>query len=425
MVAGGALANDAPLSAELYDPTTGTFQQAAFATRMHLGVAHRLPDGRVLVTGDQPEVFDASATTPVPAVTPRSDGPFFATGDPIEDRVGHRATRLRDGRVLILGGWSSDVWGPGPDRFASAEIYDPKTGSFTSTGAMRVSQVPDADDTEFGQFTLQLRDGRVLVLGDRKYSWGVQVFDPVTGTFSHLGSLGPEEVTVGQPIAGVQLVDGRILLFGPPLDRSSTIDSDAMAYELDLAQPRATKIADLPGCRGVHDAVVLADGRVVLRCAYGGENEARVFDPDTGKSSILDVPSRERRAMVLLADGRVLFTSGKETTILTVYDPVTGRTVASGTLPALAIDERLSEGPSLTVLGDGRVLIIGGRDVLLWDPNTATASTLPAPLAIREGHTATLLDDGRVLVVGGARWPTDRGVPTPLGAELFDPSALP
>ena len=76
---------------------------------------------------------------------------------------------------------------------------------------------------------------------------------------------------MGQPIAAVQLVDGRILLFGPPLDRSSTIDSDAMAYELDLAQPRATKIADLPGCRGVDDAVVLADGRVVLRCAYGGE----------------------------------------------------------------------------------------------------------------------------------------------------------
>jgi hypothetical protein len=424
LVAGGVLVNDAPLSAELYDPNTGTFQQAAFATRMHIGVAHRLSDGRVLVTGDQPEVFDPSATTPAVPVTPRPDGPFIATGDPIEDRVGHTATRLRDGRVLIIGGWSPDVWG-GPDQFASAEIYDPKTGSFTSTGAMRVSQVPDVDDTEFGQFTLPLRDGRVLVLGDRRYSWGVQVFDPATDTFSQLGSLGPEEVTVGQPIAGVQLVDGRILLFGPPLDRSSTIESDAMAYELELGQPRATKVADLTGCRGVDEAVVLADGRVILRCAYGGENEARVFDPDTDQSSILDVPSRERRSMVLLADGRVLFTSGKETTILTVYDPVTGRTVASETLPALASDDRRSEGPTLTVLGDGRVLIIGGRDALLWDPNTATASTLPAPLAIREGHTASLLEDDRVLIVGGTRWPTDRGLPLPLGAELFDPSALP
>ena len=198
-----------------------------------------------------------------------------------------------------------------------------------------------------------------------------------------------------------------------------------MAYELDLAQPRATKIADLPGCHGVDEAAVLADGRVVLRCAYGGENEARLFDPDTGRSSILDVPSRERRSMVLLADGRVLFTCGKETTSLTVFDPSIGRTVASGSLPALATDNPRSNGPSLTVLKNRRVLIIGGRDALLWDPSTAIASTLPAPLAIRDGQTATLLDDGRVLVVGGTRWPADRGVPIPLGAELFDPSALP
>ena len=425
MVAGGGLVNDGPLSAELYDPTTGTFQQAAFASQAHMGVAHQLHDGRVLVTGGQPEVFDPSATTPAAPVTPRSDGPFMATGDPIEDRVGHTATRLRDGRVLIVGGDSPNDWRPGPYQLASAEIYDPRTGSFMSTGAMHVSHVPDVDDTVFGHVALLLGDGRVLVLGDRRHSWAVQIFDPATGTFRYLGSLGPEEVTVGQPIAAVQLVDGRILLFGPSLDRSSTIESDAMAYELDLGQPRATKIADLPGCRGIDDAVVLADGRVVLRCAYGGQNEARVFDPGTGRSSILDVPSRERRSMVLLADGRVLFTSGWETTILTVYDPVTERTVASETLPAFASDDRLSEGPTLTVLGDGRVLIIGGRDALLWDSNTAIASTLPAPLAIREGHTATLLEDGRVLIVGGTRWPTDRGLPHPLGAELFDPSALP
>ena len=82
-----------------------------------------------------------------------------------------------------------------------------------------------------------------------------------------------------------------------------------MAYELDLGQPRATKIADLPGCRGVHDAVVLADGRVVLRCAYGGQNEARcsIHGPAGRRSSTF---LSRARSMVLLADGRVLFTSG-------------------------------------------------------------------------------------------------------------------
>jgi hypothetical protein len=425
LVAGGTLANDAPLSAELYDPNTGTFQQAAFATRMHIGVAHRLLDGRVLVTGDQPEVFDPSATMPVPTVTPRSDRIFIATGEPIEDRGAHSATRLHDGRILIIGGQSSSVWGSGREQLASAEIYDPKTGSFTATGAMRVSPVPDVDDTVFGHSALLLSDGRVLVIGDRRFSWGVQIFDPATGVFSDLGSLGPEAVTVGQPIAAVQLVDGRILLFGPPLDQSSTIDSDALAYELDLAQLRATKIADLRGCHGVDVAVALADGRVVLQCAYGGVRETRVFDPRTGGSSTLDLPSTEFRAMVVLADGRVLFTGEGETTSLTIYDPATGRTVASGTLPAFVSDDRQPAAPSLTVLNDGLVLVIGGRVAILWDPSAATASTLPSTLANREGHTATLLDDGRVLVFGGTRWPTDRGVPLPLGAELFDPSALP
>ena len=424
LVAGGTLANDAPLSAELYDPNTGTFQQAAFATRMHIGVAHRLLDGRVLVTGDQPEVFDPSATMPVPTVTPRSDRIFIATGEPIEDRVAHSATRLPDGRILIIGGQSPSVWGPGRDQLASAEIYDPTTGSFAATGAMRVSQVPDVDDTVFGHSALLLSDGRVLVMGDRRLSWGVQIFDPATGVFSDHGSLGPEAVTVGQPIAAVQLVDGRILLFGPPLDQSSTINSDALAYELDLGQLRATKIADLRGCHGVDGAVALADGRVVIQCAYGGEREARVFDPRTGGSSTLDLPSTEFRAMVVLADGRVLFTGEGETTSLTIYDPGTGRTVASGTLPAFVSDDGQPAAPSLTVLNDGRVLAIGGRDAILWDPSAAIASNLPAPLANREGHTATLLDDGRVLVFGGTRWPTDRGVPLPLGAELFDPSGV-
>jgi hypothetical protein len=263
------------------------------------------------------------------------------------------------------------------------------------------------------------------VLGDRRFSWGVQIFDAATGVFSYLGSLGPEAVTVGQPTAAVQLVDGRILLFGPPLDQSSTIDSDALAYELDLGQLRATKIADLHGCHGVDEALVLADGRVVLQCAYGEQREVRVFDPRTGGSSTLDVPSPENRSMVVLADGRVLFAAGEEATSLTIYDPATGRTVASGTLPAFVSDDGRSAARSLTLLSDGRVLAIGGRVAILWDPSAPNPSTLPAPLANREGHTATLLDDGRVLVVGGTRWPTDRGVPLPLGAELFDPSTLP
>jgi hypothetical protein len=43
-------------------------------------------------------------------------------------RISHTATSLTDGRVLVAGGYA--------DRVASgAELYDPRSGTFTETGS--------------------------------------------------------------------------------------------------------------------------------------------------------------------------------------------------------------------------------------------------------------------------------------------------
>src|SRR5882724_8401606 len=65
----------------------------------------------------------------------QSAGTFTTTGNMTVTRVGHSATLLPNGRVLIAGG-SSSAFSTGTVR-ATAELYDPVTRAFLATGNMR------------------------------------------------------------------------------------------------------------------------------------------------------------------------------------------------------------------------------------------------------------------------------------------------
>src|SRR4029077_5233514 len=70
-----------------------------------------------------------------------------------DGRGNHASVVLRDGRVLLIGGISNVAF------LSSAELYDPKTGTFTATGGMAHPRgTPEA---------MLLADGRVLVTGGR------------------------------------------------------------------------------------------------------------------------------------------------------------------------------------------------------------------------------------------------------------------
>jgi hypothetical protein len=142
-------------SAELYDPATGTWSPTG---SLHTGrfnhTATLLPNGKVLVVGGSNEISLATAELYDPA-----SGTWSLTGAMAVSRQGHTATLLPNGEVLVAGGTS--VTGLGFNQtfvdLASAELYDPATGTWSQTGSLAQPRT--------GHVGVLLLDGTVLVAG--------------------------------------------------------------------------------------------------------------------------------------------------------------------------------------------------------------------------------------------------------------------
>jgi hypothetical protein len=115
------------------------------------------------------------------------------------NRYKHAATRLQDGKILILGGSNAD---DSYGKYASAELFDPAAGTFAAVDDMNAERfkLPDAVAT--------LSSGEVLVGGDDERA---EIYDPGSKGFRPVhGSLGAARgfATVTTLSEGMALIAG-------------------------------------------------------------------------------------------------------------------------------------------------------------------------------------------------------------------------
>ena len=200
LIAGGGL-----VTAQLYDPVSGTWTATGNMVEVRgEATITVLPDGRVLVAGGQSfgvgtaELYDPNT------------GTWTATGSMAEGRIDHTAVLLPDGRVLVTGGYTYDSTGNNGTALSSAELYDPDTGEWTATGSMAEARA--------GLAATLLSDGTVLVTGGQDIRNNAalgnlataELYDPASGTWTATAEM--IEARYGH--FATLLLDGRVLVSG-------------------------------------------------------------------------------------------------------------------------------------------------------------------------------------------------------------------
>jgi len=268
-----------------------------------------LPNGKVLVTGGFSSESDCPGAGITPALTTAElydpfNGSFAATGSMAEDRGGHSAILLANGKVLIAGG--GKMGGDRPPFFGDgsvgAEIYDPATGAFTSTGNMGTGRV--------GQTATLLSNGKVLITGGWTGSQPTataELYDPGTGAFSQTGSL--RSARAGHTATALQ--DGSVLIAGG----FTTYHAGTDQFGTDTAEiyNPATDLFQVTGsmavARWLHTATLLPNGTVLV---VGDSVVSELYDP-VAKSFSPSAPSESKRSghsATLLQNGNVLVIGG-------------------------------------------------------------------------------------------------------------------
>jgi WD40 repeat protein len=337
-------------------------------------------------------------------------------------RAGHTASLLKSGKVLIAGGQDKNY-----NCLASAELYDPASGTFSATGSLTTSR--------FLATATLLSDGKVLIAGGQDCDGSfrplasAELYDPAKGTFSATSSMADARYAHTATL----LSDGKVLMAGGYGGSASTYLASAEVY--DPVRGTFSPTASMTTVRDFHTATLLSDGKVLIA---GGSNGAapgastELYDEAAGTFSATGSMETARggHTATRLPNGSVLITGGADSNGDCLASAETyGPGHATSSLTGSMTDPRAWA--TATLLSDGRVLVAGGdsaggsptaaadlNSADLYDPVRGTFSPTGAMTVARYTHTATLLADGRVLIVGGYGSSDNTAVGS---AELYEP----
>jgi hypothetical protein len=309
---------------------------------------------------------------------------WLQTGSMAQDRVGHAATLLSDGRVLVTGG-SLSVF---PESMRPAELYDATSGTWSAAAPMEFPR-------EHATATL-LDDGSVLVTGG--HACGIaERYDPRSDTWRRAGTM----LDVTMDHTATLLDDGRVLVAGGRQEVFPPDPTDP-CYEERAPHPGETAS---PG--GPWDIA----GYLVF--GYAGIATAEVYDPGANAWSRADPMTATRAGATAsrLSDGTVLVAGGYFKGIIPaaeVFDPVSGHWRETG---SMATPRGLF---SATLLPDGSVLAAGGCDGFRftataerYDPAAGVWRAAGSMRDVRCNHDAVLTDEATVVIPGQPTAPVE------------------
>jgi hypothetical protein len=337
------------------------------------------------------------------------------------ERAGHSMVLLRNGKVLVTGGWVDPIT---IEPIASAEVYDPRTNTWSMVAPMHVAR-------RYHQSVL-LHSGRVFVYGQG----GGEIYTPWTDRWRRVAPTLQDRDDYGWAITLLQ--NGEVLLLGgaevpevEPIGEILTPWTNSW---------RETAVNPGIGACCFPTIVTLPSGRVLAHGGYmtqGVPAASSEYWPKRDRwQDTFDAPGMtDGNDLVVLASGTAFLAGGvalccsptPDQNDAWLYDAQTHTWIDTGPM------HLARQGHVTVALANGDAVVAAGfartqatffterpRSAELYDASTGTWSWAGPTVFLHHGAAAAvLLGDGRVLLTGGAGSP---GSGVLRGAEVYVPA---